>query len=405
MKRKAIIIIIILVFGLLASVPLASRAQGTLYNNYPNPYAEVEETEATTIINTTFYKIIINKELKEVTSLIIKKGGDTGITVNPQTLPAIIVILQDNGNVERVSWNNYTIVNYTKSLLKVELTGEALNRQVKLFLYLGSYTPYINIGIEITGTPAKIYFVLPVDDKHADNWKQVIAQYNDETLNVDITGPKMILLTGKLHSAALIGTPENNTIPSLIAGYVEPPEAEAVPDQVGVLNLTSLPTNPLAELSNETGLLYSIVFSSEDMIAFRLAVAGYEPYALLASGLETVVTAVYSGASNDFKEVIYGREIIAKLNETVVILQDRLNNINKKYQNISKTLEEYKGCESYWKNEIKVREHQIAKLREKVKSEGTIAVTVFAIGVILGAIGGYYAVGMEKKTKGLKRRR
>ncbi|MCE4600583.1 MAG: hypothetical protein F7C38_03350 [Desulfurococcales archaeon] len=405
MKRKAIIIIIILVFGLLVRVPLASRAQGTLYNNYPNPYAEVKETEATTIINTTFYKIIINKELKEISSLIIKKGSDAGVTVNPQTLPAIIVLLQDNGNVERVSWDNYTVVNYTEDLLKIELTGEALNRHVELSLYLGSYTPYINVKIKISGTPAKVYFVLPIDEKHAGNWKQAIAQYSDETLNVDITGPEMILLTGKLHSAALIGTPENNTIPSLVAGYVEPPEAEAGPDQVGVLDPASLPANPLAGFGNETGLLYSIVFSSRDMISFRLAVAGYEPYALLASGLETVVTAVYSGASNDFKEVIYGREIIAKLNETVVILQDKLNNINKKYKNISKTLEEYKGCESYWKNEIKVREYQIAKLREKVKREGTIAVTVFVIGIILGTIGGYYAIGIEKKTKGLRRRR
>ena len=88
---------------------------------------------------------------------------------------------------------------------------------------------------------------------------------------------------------------------------------------------------------------------------------------------------------------------MASLNAYIDNLRSQINqsrktiqNLTKKVIDLQKKLDNYKGCEDHYRQELKAWEYQYNRLKERLASAGKIEIAVFIIGIVLGLIGGKY---------------
>lgn len=407
MKKGAALLTILVLAGLVANAPV-SMAQGSnpvQVETIPNPYLYINETNQTIIINTTYYEIIVGKTSHTVTAIYSLKDTNPPLEVNPASLPALDVIYVQNGEVYRVNWTNHQVIQRSQDLVEVDLTGQVSNGTLTLRLITGSLKPYINVVLTAPQGPTMYYLAVPVSENISGRWVQAVSYYSGETLLSQVMNVSLTSTGLGLDSIALLGlTGPNETTLSFIAGYSNLPGYQS-PAEAGGLYPSQLEKNPYNSTEGYILLTAAYPGGAPLLAGVRLVLAKYDPFSILASGLEEPVKAAYPGAADDFRAVIYSKDLLSQLNRTINVIRERLTNLTEENENLTKKLSEYQGCESYWKNEVKVRDYQIDRLNSRLQREGALAVAVFLVGVILGVAGGYYVVGVQRKRIVSKRRR
>ncbi|MCE4628876.1 MAG: hypothetical protein F7C82_01195 [Desulfurococcales archaeon] len=405
MKKVAVVLIALVLASLFIYSPISS-AQTVLSQAIPTPYLNVTETNQTVIIKTTYNELIINKKTNSPSVIYATKNEKPALQVNPKGLPAIDVLYVSDGSTLKVNWTSYQVIQRSPDLVEADFTGTVGDSTLTLRIIMGSFRPYIDIVLTAPSGPTMYYLVVPVNESIADLWTQAISYYSGASLTIQTTNVTLMSTGLGLDAIALLGLNQANNTNTLkfIAGYSNLP-GYVSPAEAGGIYPSDLQENPYNATSGYILLTAAYPGGTPVAAGVRLVLTGYDPYAILAAGLEEPIKNAYPGAAEDFKVVVYTNELIDQFNKSVNLLKERLSNLTKENENLTKTLAEYQGCESYWKNEVKVRDYQIERLTDRIQKEGAISIAAFFIGALLGVIGGYYVLGVQKKVKITRRRR
>lgn len=404
LRKDAVLLLVLVAASLFIYSPI-SRAQGVVAQPIPSPYLNVTETNQTIVIRTTYNELIINKNTSSPTAVYASKGNNPPLQVNPTSLPAIDILYVSGGATHRVKWSGYQVIQRSPDIVEADFTGSMENSTLTLRLVMSSLKPYIDVVLTAPGGPTMYYLVFPINESIAGNWTQAISYYSGATLVSQPTNITIMTTGLGLDAVTLLGLKQagNTTKVGFIAGYSNLPGYQS-PVEAGGLYPSKLQDNPYNATSGFILLTAAYPGEAPFTAGIRLVLSNYDPYAVLASGLEEPVKTAYPVAENDYGAVIYTDELLTRLNQSLNVLRERLTNLTRENANLTKQLSEYKGCESYWKNEVNVRESQIDRLTQRIHREGAISVAAFFIGALLGAIGGYKVLGAQKKVRVSRRR-
>ncbi len=405
MEGKTLIAVALTLLALSTSL-LSAPASGQSFN-LPEPSITVAETNTSITVTTPYYRVVVNKTAAEIDYIELGYPGLQGTRITPSGYPGLALLYGDNETLEAVPWTSVQLVDaseYRKLLVfETSIAGEPVRMTITLDAML-SYMPVI---VDLPA-PGVYYLVLPVNASIAGDWVLALSYYSGGTLQQASTREPAILSAGNgMDSVALLGvsTQDNNTALDLVAGYsslpgyIQPLRAGAV--QSLNQSIVGLPSG------NDTLLLAVnyIVAGGGVVAGVNLAVAGYDPYTIVSSGLYYSVLAAYPDAINDYKAIVYFAEFTKQVNETITLLRNRITQLSEENKNLTKQLEEYQGCESYWKNEVKVRESTIERYRSMLQASGLKIVLALLAGLILGVVGGVYVFQRPQKPLVARKKR
>ncbi len=405
MKNSAALLFTLGIILIAILPPIAGAQARVIGGGLPKAYVNVTETNATVVVSTEYNEIIINKTSSTISAILLNSGDYIGTRVNPRGIQALDIIYAFNNTRGRVQWTKYDVVKVSDDRARITLTGTIGNETVTLTLLMGAYRPYIDLVAQLPERPGFYYIILPVNESLDQNWIMAMTYYSSQGLTPLTTKNLTLEPTGYgLDALAMLGVTTTNKTTRLdlvfgysnLPGYISPIEAGAL--QPKDVNITPYNT---AEKAFYITAAYG---GASRTVGIRLLLAPYDPYAILAAGVEEPVKAAYPRADADYRGVIYENLILDRLNKTLTLMKNRLKNLTALNEKLEKNISTCKGCQSYWSNELHVKELTIKRLQERLRADGLLAEGAFFLGIILGVAGGYYVIGAQKKKVGVRRR-
>jgi len=372
-----------LLTAMILAAPLASPlAQGQAAYVFWDPFINAAQANGTIIVETLFYRLSINSSTGVPTSFQVKDQDGTLYNANGHPPGIVLVYANDTGAVI-VEWGSIELVDAGENYRLVVLS-QPLNAPegLKATLVFSSNYPFIDVIVEPAGEG--LLYVGTVLNPELE-WVMATSYYNAtqfQASGANITG--LTTFPGPIVSLAALGGANITDIAYLVA--LTPIPGYTTTTLAGAYNATQV---------NGTGTLYTLVYALGDgqgRIGVRVTIARYSAYALAVSGAYDAVASVYSRARDDLKSLIYFEKLVAALNETIANLRETVDKLREENANLSKALEEYKGCEATWKSEVEVLKQRCDTLESMLQSAGIRTVAAFVGGVVLGLIGGLYAV-------------
>ncbi len=405
MKIGSAVLLITLLMIAPLFAPISKAQIQTIGGGLPKPFINITETNATVVVENSFNEIIINKSSNIISALILNRGDYKGTRVNPMKLPAIDLLYAFNNTVVRVEWKGYNVLKDSGDRVRIILNGAIENNNLTITLLMSSYRPYIDIVLNMPQLPGFYYLVFPVNKTIIEQWVLGMSYYSGQGLTTVTMNNLTMNPTGYgLDALAILGVMKENQTSRLdlvfgysnLPGYISPIEA-------GALISRNVSINPYNK-ANNTFLIVAAYGAASQVAGIRATFSEYDPYAVLATGLEEPVKAAYPRSSRDYQGVVFEAELLDRLNQTINLMKNRLKNITEENEALKKNLSECTGCKSYWSNELKVMKYQVKRLQERLRNDGILAVGVFILGIILGFGGGYYIVEGQRKRIGVRRR-
>jgi len=362
----------------LASVPASGQTAYVLRD----PFINAAQANGTIVVETLFYRVSVNASNGVPISFQAKDLEGAPYTVNGEP-PGIVIVYANDTGAYLVEWGSVELVDAGENH-RILVLSQPTNAPegLQATIVFSSIYPFIDVILEPAGEG--LLYVGTVLSPDLE-WTMAASYYNIsvfEASAADLTG--LTAFPGPIVSLAALGGANATAFDYLVALYPIPGYAT-----------TSLAGTYNASQINGTGTLFTLVYplgGEQGKIGVRATIAKYSAYTLAMSGAYEAVAAVYPGAVDDLKNLVYFEKVVALFNETIANLRDTINRLQEENANLTKTLEEYKGCEETWKSEVNVLKQRCDTLNSMLQSAGIRTVAAFVGGVILGLIGGLYVV-------------
>ncbi len=360
---------------------------------------KIAEVEGTISVETPFYKAKISPELTGpgLVGYTIKTPSTASTTMSPTIpFPAFLIDVPGanttNGTVPGYWTGGWRIVEYQTlddgtGYVKIEtsdnLTSSLGGLKITVEAYFDPLSPYITYKVKIENTGDQAFTLSSmlggpafyiVADNGAGNWSVLVYEndsiefadnYTSTTGNIVLVDSK----TSPLYAARL--------------------EAEGAAKYIAGVG-----HGPLDENAT-TGAFIASVFPEETVepgssvsYTARLLLMGVGIVQLDRAGLLDVFLRAFPQLVDQFNTSLDFQAKIDELNKTVASLRERLDNLRKANEDLQKQLQEYQGCEDFWKQEVKVRDTKIQTLEDRLQSAGMIQVAALIAGLLLGLAGG-----------------
>ena len=381
MRQTRVLAVIVIFMIALLTVPVYVTSAQEVYLNY----ALVNNTIT---IDTIHYNIELDANAGGIVKMTLKNdlGQEYDILINT-TIPLLSIILDNktlkNGSLKVVGEENDRV-------LVVQVVYNESNITVREKLYFYSWTPLINVAIESSSTVENLTIIQPISIYVSNNESiSLIYSYiknNNFTSKVITSSGVHIIKSNETpiaYSILAVKTPGNLTKPgnvSFLAGT-----SFRNPSYMKKLIIKSMKGNNTQEYVSE------FVYENVTSIYLDLLATNYLPAILAIPPFAVSVESVANLGKN--------LDMIARLQKYINDLEDRIETLNSTIKNlqdrlaeVQKQLDNYKGCEDHYRQELKARDYQIQRLQERLHKTGLIEASVFIIGIIMGLIAGVYII-------------
>ena len=368
----------------------------TLTFTFPDPYLNYEFVNDTLIVDSTFYRIEVNTTTGIITMIVSKT--DQEYDLHPEGVPPLVLAYAPAGgageetlNLTLVEFGNVTVVDYGRGVLAIEFSDPQVEGFEGSMTLIIDYTkPYLDVVASIPkGTTA---LVLAADMALADQWALAYSSFQGDVLNVyTTTSMGATTVAGSLEAAVMAGIAVENetTVLRYVYGYASLPGYKG-PDLIGMFNKSLIRITGYNPSDNTIALGAIFYPASQTMVALRVSLFHYDPYAVLASGLLRPVQGLYDGVLGDVKPILYYTRFAEAINATIENLRSQVDQLREENRNLSKQLAEMQGCESYWKTELEKARMDLDRVQSQLQRMGAVSIAAFIIGIILGVAGGVY---------------
>ncbi len=373
---------------ILLLLPVATTVAGAQQGpaKYPDLYLNVGQANNTIVAETVFYRLVVNATTCAPIAYYAKLPS--GATINMTGTPGGIAVIYSNSTVNStlVEWGKVTIVNVGNDT-KMIYCENPLNAPSNLTarIVLSKYYPFIDVIVEPAAGSVSVGFIL---DSNL-NWSAAVSYYKGASLISEAVEDSGTILYGPIDSYSLLSAktePDNKTV--LLLAALHPLPGYTTPFSIGLYNASAV---------NATGILATVNYAFEGgdrgLIGVRITLTVYSAYAAATSGAVNSIAVVHPAVVDDVKALAFYESLVEDLNKTISTLRENIRKLAEENDNLTKKLEEYKGCESTWKSEVEVLKQRCDRLESTVKSAGIRTVGAFGAGIVLGLIGGLFAVG------------
>lgn len=383
------------VFTILVLLPIITGAQTITQQPLPGPYLRITESNETITITTPYYSFNISKINGSILSYVAKGPVGEILTVGPG--PVILYGASEDA-ISKVTWSSIQLIQLSDDEAVIVLRNATGAANLSLNIIVKSYTPQIDLVI--SPTPGYITVAVGVNGSLA-NWTAGVSYYSGYNLSVGgVDYNTSISIPGQFKSIALLGIVEENGTARVkyLASITRLP-GYATPLTAGYYDLSKYNFS-----SHAIAVTYNIKENTTNMIGVSVTLTRYNPYVLVSSGAYDVVKALHPAAPREASQVVGIDGLLSILNDTITRLEDRIKRLVDENLNLTKQLDEYKGCEKTWKEEVKTWKMRYERLQEQLRSAGARTLGAFIVGIILGVIGGAYVINISG-TKGIRGRR
>ncbi len=360
---------------------------------------KIAEVEGAIAIETPFYKAKLSPELlgPGLVGYTITTPTTAATTLKPAIpLPVFLVDLpgtgEANGTVPGYWSGGWKIVDYKtmddgSGIIRLETGDDLVNKlsgvKITVEAYFDPLTPYVTykVIVENTGDQAvrlssmlggpAFYIIV---DNDAGNWS--VMTYDNG--NIEFTGN----YTGPGGALVLVDSTTNPVYAATldVDGAIEYMAGAGHGPLEGNATTGAFMAGVLPEAILEPGS--SIEYTAK-MLIIGVGIVQLDRAGLLETFLQT-----FPQLAEQFNTSLDFQTKIDELNRTVTSLRDRLDSLRKANEELQKQLQEYQGCEDFWKQEVKVRDAKIQTLEDRLQSAGMIQVAALIAGLLLGLAGG-----------------
>ncbi|MEB3844491.1 MAG: hypothetical protein LRS48_02265 [Desulfurococcales archaeon] len=343
------------------------------------------------IINNDFYNLELDYSKGGITFLEAKNDlGKSIITVQNTTVPAFSItipgnnttILLKNGILDTKYVSNNTII----ITIKYNYNNETITQLYEFY----SYSPFIYTQIYYTGN-LTLTINLPAIYPNNTQMLTLYSSYKENKLTLEkIEGNGIALLKGLPLGflEAEISSAKNSTSLEYVVA-VKPSGATPV-----LLNLT-VENKTGAMLEKDLGLTYVIPGGGPHTVGLEAAYSNYLPLVVATPPFGTIISNI-TNINNTLLLVTSINKFINQTKREIKNLNDQINNLLDKNRQLQKQLDTCKGQIDFLKQEIKAAQDQAAVIKIRLQHTGMKEAAFFVIGVILGLIGGLYAVNIKR---------
>ena len=360
---------------------------------------KIAEVEGAISIETPFYKAKISPELTGpgLVGYTIKTPSTASTTMSPTVpFPTFLINVlganNTNGTVPDYWTGGWRTVEYQTfddgaGYVKIEtsdnLTNSLEGLKITVEAYFDPLSPYITYKVKIENTGDQAFTLSSilggpafyiVADNGAGNWS-VLVYENDRIEFTD----NYVSSTGKL---------------VLVNSKTSPLYAATLEAEGATKYIAGAGYGPLDENAT-TGAFIASVFPEETLepgstvvYTARLLIIGVGIVQLDRADLLDLFLQAFPQLVEQFNTSLDFQAKIDELNRTVTSLRERLDSLRKANEDLLKQLQEYQGCEDFWKQEVKVRDTKIQTLEDRLQSAGMIQVAALIVGLLLGLAGG-----------------
>ena len=373
------------ILALLAMLPVVAAAQ-VIAQPLPGPYLEITEANNTITISTPYYTINVSRTNGTILDYTVR--GPVGETISVGPGPSLLYGASED-TIAPVSWGSVELLQLSQDEAVIVLRNSTANPNLSLNIVVRSYTPTIDFIVR----PVPGYIVVAVGvNGSAANWTAGLSYYTGFNLtvasldyNTSVTAP------GQFKAVALLGlVTENQTTRVKYLASIASLPGYATPTIAGYYDLAKYNLSP-----NTIAVTYIVEENTTVMIGAAVTLARYNPYVLVSSGAYDVVKALHPAASREAAQVIDIDGLLRIINDTINRLEERINRLVEENLNLTKQLDEYKGCEQTWKEEVKTWKMRYERLQEQLQGAGARTLGAFIVGIILGVIGGAYVLNIR----------
>ena len=383
------------VFAILIILPVIAGAQVIVQQSLPQPYLRITETNETITVATPYYSFNISKINGSI--LAYEAKGPVG---EPISIGQGFLVLYgvDKGAINTIIWSSIQVVQLSDDEAIIMLRNATTAPDLSLNLIVKSYSPQIDLVVR----PAAGYVTIAVGvNESLANWTAGVSYYAGYNITVGgLDYNTSIAVPGQLKSIALLGfVEENGTAKAKYLASIARLPGYATPLTAGYYDLSRYNFSAKA-----IAVTYSVEENATSMIGVSVTLTRYNPYVLVSSGAYDVVKSLHPSAAREASQVVSIDGLLSILNDTINKLEDRVRNLLEENLNLTKQLDEYKGCEKTWKEEVKTWKMRYERLQEQLQSAGARTLGAFVVGIILGVIGGAYVINLGG-VRGVRGRR
>ncbi len=373
------------ILALLAMLPIVAAAQA-ITQPLPGPYLRITEANETITISTPYYTLNVSKT--NGTILAYAARGPVGEVLSIGPGPSILYGASED-TITPVTWGSVELLQLSQDEAVVVLRNSTVNPNLSLNIVVRSYTPTIDIIVR----PVRGYIVIAVGvNGSIANWTAGLSYYTGFNLTVaSLDYNTSVTTPGRFKAVALLGlvTENQSTKVKYLASIARLP-GYATPTIVGYYDLEKYNLSP-----NTIAVTYIVNENTTVMIGASVTLTRYNPYVLVSSGAYDVVKALHPAASREAGQVIDIDGFLRIINDTINRLEERINRLVEENLNLTKKLDEYKGCEQTWKEEVKTWKMRYERLRDQLQGAGARTLGAFIVGIILGVVGGAYVLNIR----------
>ncbi|MDM7275396.1 MAG: hypothetical protein P3X22_004660, partial [Thermoprotei archaeon] len=227
---------------------------------------------------------------------------------------------------------------------------------------------------------------LVVDDGSPGHWLMSLADSGLSYLGGKASGETETPLRASALEAAVLlrlESPGNTSLLNYMAGFkpLEPLSYTLVFYRGFEVGNTTVETPVVLRAIADPAVL-----GGGDSRILRFAISYLPGNARIAAlaGLEPALIVANPGLLLDILGLLDLEGKIRSLEDVIKNLTTTINNLNSK-------IRELEGRDAYWQNELSIRDSQIKRLDSALKRQSLISIGLLALGVILGAAGGFIA--------------
>ncbi len=343
------------------------------------------------IINSNFYNLELDYSKGGITFLEVKNDlGKTMITVQNTTVPAFSIsipgdnktILLRNGLLDTKYVSNTTII----ISIKYNYNNETITQLYEFY----SYSPFIYTQIYYAGN-LTLTINIPTIYSNKTEMLTLYSSYEENKLVLEkVEGSGIALLKGLplgFLEAEINSTKNGTSLDYVVA--IKPSGVTPV-----LLNLT-VENKTGAMLEKDLGLTYVIPGGGSHIISLEAAYSNYLPLVVATPPFGTIISNI-TNINNTLLLVTSINKFVNQTKREIKNLNDQINNLLNKNRQIQKQLDTCKGQIDFLKQEIKAAQDQANVIKIRLQHTGMKEAVFFIIGVVLGLIGGLYAVQIKR---------